>query len=178
VIDNFSLPSQQPAHIQQQLAQQATAAVHNIGLDNGFFNIEFWCHEDSVTLTEINGRAATCFYNLYRNCLETCIYEAGLTLARGHNPTLPSGLNGTVGAQCNFVTFGTDWAENLLDFERARAIPQLTLYASAGDWVKPVSEFGFVLAQIDLFGRSYAEIKQQVDQLRRSLLKQPETSPW
>ena len=57
-------------------------------------------------------------------------------------------------------------------------MPQLTLYVSEGDWVKPVSEFGFVLAQIDLFGRSYAEIKEQIDQLRRSLLKQPETSPW
>jgi hypothetical protein len=49
---------------------------------------------------------------------------------------------------------------------------------SEGDWVKPVSEFGFVLAQIDLFGRSYAEIKEEADQLRRRLLKQPETSPW
>ncbi len=72
----------------------------------------------------------------------------------------------------------TDWAENLIDFERARAIPQLTLYVSAGEWVKPVSEFGFVLAQIDLFGRSYAEIKEEIERLRRLLLKQPETSPW
>jgi hypothetical protein len=178
VIDNFSLPSQQPVHIQEQLAQQATAAIRNIGLNNGFFNIEFWCHEDTVTLTEINGRAATCFYHLYRNCLEACVYEAGLALACGRNPALPPALNGTVGAQCNFVTFGTDRAENLLDFECARAIPQLALYVSEGDWVKPVSEFGFVLAQIDLFGRSYAEIKEEVDRLRRMLLKQPETSPW
>jgi len=178
VIDNFSLPSRQPAHIQAHLAEQATAAIRNIGLDNGFFNIEFWCHDNSVTLTEINGRAATCFYNLYRHCLGTCIYEAGLALACGHNPPLPPTPNGTVGTQCNFVTFGNDRAENLIDFDRAQTIPPLALYVSPGDWVKPVSEFGFVLAQIDLFGRSYAEIKEEVEQLRRLLLKQPETSPW
>jgi hypothetical protein len=178
VIDNFSLPSRQPPHIQAQLAEHAAAAVRNIGLNNGFFNIEFWCHEDSVTLTEINGRAATCFYNLYRNCLGACIYEAGLALAGGREPTVPPAFNGTVGAQCNFVTFGTGRAEHLIDFERARTVPQLTLYVSEGDWVKPVSEFGFVLAQIDLFARSYTEIKEEIERLRRLLLKQPETSPW
>jgi len=178
VIDNFSLPSRQPAHIQEKLAKHATAAIHNIGLNNGFFNIEFWCHEKSVTLTEINGRAATCFYHLYRHCLDACIYEAGLALACGRNPALLLHLNGTVGAQCNFVTFGTDWAENLIDFTRARTIPQLALYVAEGDWVKPVSEFGFVLAQIDLFGYSYAEIKEEIDRLRHLLLKQPATSPW
>jgi hypothetical protein len=178
VIDNFSLPSRQPPHIQTQLAEQATAAIRKIGLDNSFFNIEFWCHDNAVTLTEINGRAATCFYNLYRYCLGACIYEAGLALASGRNPAHPPTLNGTVGAQCNFVTFGTDWAENLIDFERARTIPQLTLYVSPGERVKPVSEFGFVVAQIDLFAPSYAEIKEEVEQLRRLLLKQPEASPW
>jgi hypothetical protein len=178
VIDNFFLPSRQPAHIQETLARQATEAIRKIGLNNGFFNIEFWCHENSVSLTEINGRAATCFYNLYRHCLNACIYEAGLALACGRNPVAHPVFNGTVGAQCNFVTFGTDWAENLIDFARARAIPQLTLYVSEGEWVKPVSEFGFVLAQIDLFGRSYTVIKEEIERLRRLLLKQPETSPW
>ena len=83
-----------------------------------------------------------------------------------------------VGGQFNFITFGEDWAENLLNFERARAIPQLNLYVSEGDWVKQVSEFGIVLAQIDLFGRSYEEIGAEANRLRRLLLKQAESSPW
>lgn len=178
VIDNFSLPSRQPAHIQARLAQRATEAITNIGLDNGCFNIEFWCHEDDVTLTEVNGRAATCFYNLYRHCLGVCVYEAGLALACGQKPTIETTRSEIVGGQFNFITFGEDWAENLLDFDRARAIPQLTLYVSEGDWVKQVSEFGIVLAQIDLFGRSYAEIRAEANRLRRLLLKQPERSPW
>jgi hypothetical protein len=178
VIDNFSLPSRHPAHIQAQLAAQAQEAIGKVGLDNGFFNIEFWCHADSVTLTEINGRAATCFYNLYRHCLDTCIYEAGLALACGQNPAGPKQGTGVVGGQFNFITFAEDWAENLLDFERARAIPQLTPYWSVGDWVKQMSEFGIVLAQIDLFGRSYEEIHAEADRLRRLLLKRPERSPW
>ncbi len=178
VIDNFSLPSRQPTHIQAQLAKSAIEAIGTVGLDNGFFNIEFWCHDDSVTLTELNGRAATCFYNLYRDCLGVSIYEAGLLLACGRNPTMPVAGSDVVGGQFNFVTFDEDWAENLLDLERARSIPQLTLYVSEGEWVKPVSEFGFVLAQIDLCGRSYEEIREKVNRLRRQLLKQPSTSPW
>ena len=178
VIDNFSLPSRQPAHIRAQLAKRAFAAIANVGLDNGFFNIEFWCHAEAVTLTEINGRAASCFYNLYRHCLGTCVYEAGLALACGRNPTLEAARTGVVGGQFNFITFGEDRAENLLNFERARAIPQLNLYVSEGDWVKQVSEFGIVLAQIDLFGRSYEEIRAEANRLRRLLLKQPQNSPW
>ncbi len=178
VIDNFSLPSQHPAHLQELLAARAKEAIRSVGLDNGFFNIEFWCHEDSVTLTEINGRAATCFYNLYRHCLDACIYEAGLQLACGRGPAVNIGAARLVGGQFNFITFADDRADRLFDFERARAIPGLTLYFSEQDHIKQMSEFGIVLAQLDLFGRSYGEIHAEAERLRRLLLKQPEKSPW
>jgi hypothetical protein len=178
VIDNFSLPSRHSPKIQALLAERAMEVIGKVGLNDGFFNIEFWCHDDSVTLTEINGRAATCFYNLYRQCLGTCIYEAGLALACGHAPIFPKPSTGIVGGQFNIITFGEERAENLFDFERARTIPQLTCYFSPGDQVKQMSEFGIVLAQIDLFGRRYEEIHAEAERLRRWLLKQPECSPW
>jgi hypothetical protein len=178
VIDNFSLPSRHSKHIQHLLARRAKEAIRNVGLDNGFFNIEFWCHEDSVTLTEINGRAATCFYNLYRHCLDACVYEAGLQLACGHNPSVELGAAKRVGGQFNFITFAEDRADRLLDFTRARAIPGITLYFSEQDQVKQMSEFGIVLAQLDLFGDSYDEIHAEAERLRRLLFKQPEKSPW
>lgn len=178
VIDNFSLPSRHPAHIQRLLTQRAKEAIRGVGLDNGFFNVEFWCHENSVTLTEINGRAATCFYNLYRQCLGACIYEAGLQLACGRNPAVDMTAARQAGGQFNFITFAEDRADRLLDFARARAIPGLTLYFSEHDQVKQMSEFGIVLAQLDLFGDSYEEIHAQAEQLRRSVLKQPDKSPW
>lgn len=178
VIDNFSLPSRHSAAIQTQLAEHACQAIRNVGLDNGFFNIEFWCHEDKVTLTEVNGRAATCFYNLYRNCLGACIYEAGLALACGKPPRLENTSPDVVGGQFNVITFAEDWAENLLDHEQARAIPGMTIYFEEGSRVKQMSEFGIVLAQIDLFGQSYEEIHAEAEALRRRLLKQPESSPW
>lgn len=177
VIDNFSLPSRHPAHIQAELERQACAAISSVGLDNGFFNIEFWCHEDGVTLTEVNGRAATCFYHLYRKCLDACIYEAGLTLASGRPPSLDIGCGNVVGGQFNLITFAEDAAENLLDYEQARAIPGLTIYFEPGSQVRQMSEFGIVLAQIDLFGDSYEEIHAQAEDLRRRLLKRPEMSP-
>jgi hypothetical protein len=178
VIDNFSLPSRHSTRVQKLLAERAKAAITKVGLNNGFFNIEFWCHDDSVTLTEINGRAATCFYNLYRRCLHSCIYEAGLALACGGNPIIPNRETGMVGGQFNFITFGEDWAERLFDYDRARTVPQLALYWRAGEWVKQMSEFGIVLAQIDLFGRSYEEVRAEAERLRRRLLKKPEWSPW
>jgi hypothetical protein len=178
VIDNFSLPSRHPARLQHLLAQRAQEAIHNVGLDNGFFNSEFWCHEDAVTLTEINGRAATCFYNLYRHCLNACVYEAGLQLAGGRNPSVHIGVAKRVGGQFNFITFAEDRADRLLDFARARTIPGLTLYFAEADQVKQMSEFGIVLAQLDLFGASYEEIHAEAERLRRLLLRQPKKSPW
>jgi hypothetical protein len=178
VIDNFSLPSRHPAHIQRLLAQRAREAIHNVGLANGFFNIEFWCHEDAVTLTEINGRAATCFYNLYRHCLGSCVYEAGLQLAGGKNPAVNLGTAKRVGGQFNFITFAEDRADRLLDFERARSIPGISLYFSETDPVRQMSEFGIVLAQLDLFGSRYEEIHTEAERLRRLLLRQPQQSPW
>lgn len=178
IIDNFSLPSRHPAHIQELLAQQALEAISNIGLDNGFFNIEFWCHDNAVTLTEVNGRAATCFYNLYRRCLGACIYEAGLRLAGGQSPPPPPRPTDVVGGQFNLITFGEDLAENLFDFRRAQEVGELTIYVEPGQEIRPVSEFGVVLAQIDLFGPSYAAIHAEAEALRRRLLKQPAHSPW
>ena len=178
IIDNFSLPSRHPAHIQELLAQQALEAISNIGLDNGFFNIEFWCHDNAVTLTEVNGRAATCFYNLYRRCLGACIYEAGLRLAGGQSPPPPPRPTDVVGGQFNLITFGEDLAENLFDFRRAQEVGELTIYVEPGQEIRPVSEFGVVLAQIDLFGPSYAAIHAEAEVLRRRLLKQPAHSPW
>ena len=178
IIDNFSLPSRHPAHIKEMLAQQALEAISNIGLDNGFFNIEFWCHDNAVTLTEVNGRAATCFYNLYRRCLGACIYEAGLRLAGGQSPPPPPRPTDVVGGQFNLITFGEDLAENLFDFRRAQEVGELTIYVEPGQEIRPVSEFGVVLAQIDLFGPSYAVIHAEAEALRRRLLKQPAHSPW
>ena len=178
IIDNFSLPSRHPAHIQELLAQQTLEAIGNIGLDNGFFNIEFWCHDNAVTLTEVNGRAATCFYNLYRRCLGACVYEAGLTLAGGQPPQPPRIQADVVGGQFNFITFGEDLAENLFDFPQAQEVGELTIYVEPGQEIRPVSEFGVVLAQIDLFGSSYAAIHAEAEALRRRLLKQPAHSPW
>ena len=178
IIDNFSLPSRHPAHIQELLAQQTLEAIGNIGLDNGFFNIEFWCHDDAVTLTEVNGRAATCFYNLYRRCLGACVYEAGLTLASGRAPQPPLIPTDIVGGQFNFITFGEDLAENLFDFTQAQEVSDLTIYVEPGQEIRPVSEFGVVLAQIDLFGPSYAAIHAEAEVLRRRMLKHPAHSPW
>ena len=52
------------------------------------------------------------------------------------------------------------------------------MYIEPKQEIRPVSEFGVVLAQIDLFGPSYEAIHAEADALRRQLLKQPAHSPW
>jgi len=106
------------------------------------------------------------------------VYEAGLTLAGGQPPQPPLVPTDIVGGQFNFITFGKDLAENLFDFTQAREVGELTIYVEPGQEIRPVSEFGVVLAQIDLFGPSYAAIHAEAEALRRRLLKQPAHSPW
>lgn len=178
IIDNFSLPSRHPGHVLDLLNQRAMEAARNMGLDNGFFNAEFWCCDGDVRLTEINGRAATCFYELYRKCLGACVYEAGLSLACGQSSRINPHFNGCVGGQFNFITFGEDVAENLFDFEKARGLEGITIYVEEGQVIRPVSEFGVVMAQMDLFGASYEDVHNTAVDFRHRLLRQPASSPW
>jgi hypothetical protein len=54
----------------------------------------------------------------------------------------------------------------------------VSLFVAEGDWVEPVSDLGSVLAQVELFGSDYDQIKREADRLRRLLLRRPEASPW
>jgi hypothetical protein len=178
VIDNFSLPSRHPAAVREELLRRAMEAIRAFGLRDGFWNVELWCRPDGPVLTEVNCRSAASFAGLYEGCLGASIFAAVVELACGREPERLPGPNGRVGGQFNVVTFAEDRVENLVDLAALPAAPAFCLFRDPDEVVRPVSEFGTVLGQIELFGESYEEIRAEAERLRRRLLRRPEASPW
>ena len=167
VIDNFSLPSRHDAETLEAMSRYAADAVARLGFDNGFFNAELWKTADGLRLTEVNGRAAVCFTGLYHAALGADIFTAIADLACGNEPReIPHGT-GTVSGQFNVITFANGLAGELVDFEEARRIPELAIYHDRNDLIRPASEFGAVLGQIELSGSSYEAIHQKAEEIRR-----------
>ena len=172
-IDNFSLPSRHPAGLQAELACRAEEAIRAFGFRGGFWNIEFWCLPEGPKLIEVNGRSAACFNGLYEGVLEASIFAAAVELACGRDPGPPPVPQGREGGQFNFLTFGEGLAEELLDYEAARQVPGFSPVYKPGDRLRQVSEFGLLLGQVELFGESYEQIREEAEALRRRLLKSP-----
>jgi len=53
-IDNFSVPSKLDHKIQEKIKATAKKDIKAVGLNNSFFNCEYWIGDD-ITLIEING---------------------------------------------------------------------------------------------------------------------------
>ncbi len=151
------------------------ASRGDVGFDDGFFNAEFWClPQDGSTelrLIEINGRAAACFSELYRGCLDVSHLSALVDVAGGTFPRALQRPNGRVGGQFNLLSFGRGRAHEFLDFEAAREFPEVVPFREPEEEIEPVSEFGTVLGQFELFGASYEEIHARAQGIRGRLLR-------
>jgi ATP-grasp domain-containing protein len=178
VIESFTLPSRYPAEAQSRMAARAEEAARAVGFRDGFFNAEMWWRDEGPLLTEINGRAAVCFGGLYEACLGQPILEAVVTLAGGGHPGPSPAPRGIVGGQYNFVTFAEGRVADFIDVEAARATPNLWLLRDPAEHIRPVSAFGVVLAQVELYGQRFEQLETEADRLRHRLLRRPEASPW
>jgi hypothetical protein len=76
-----------------------------------------------------------------------------------------------VAGQFNVITFDDDLARNLLDYEAAAAMPEFSAFRSADERVRPVSEFGVVLGQIEIASECYEAIHERAEEMRRRLMK-------
>ncbi|MEA2237903.1 MAG: hypothetical protein QOC81_2627 [Thermoanaerobaculia bacterium] len=171
VIDNFSTPSRVDAETAATLRAKTIDTIRAFGFDGGFFNIEFWLTDDGVRLTEVNGRSAACFGGIYELALQADIFAAVADVACGRAPRALPRAGGRMAGQFNVITFDDDLAGNLLDYEAAKGIPEFSAFRRADERVRPVSEFGVVLGQIEIAGDSYAEIHARAEAMRRKLLK-------
>jgi 2-aminoethanethiol dioxygenase/cysteine oxidase family protein/ATP-grasp domain-containing protein len=178
VIDNFSLPSRLPADLQAAIKEHATSAIRQLGFDNGFFNIEVWITEQGIITTEINARAAVCFDGIYELALGRSIFPAIVDLACGELPRLVAQPTGQVAGQFNLITFAEGRAADLLDYDEAANVEGLSILRDKDEHVRETGEFGVVLAQLEIAGRTYQEIHDRAERVRHRLLKQHSTSPW
>jgi len=171
VIDNFSTPSRVDAETAETLRTKTIETIRAFGFDGGFFNIEFWLTENVVRLTEVNGRSAACFGGIYELGLSADIFAAVADVATGRPPRQLPKASGRVAGQFNVITFDDDFAGNLLDYEAAAAMPEFSAFRRADKRVRPVSEFGVVLGQIEIAGESYDAIHERAEEMRRRLMK-------
>jgi hypothetical protein len=171
VIDNFSTPSRLDPETAETLRAKTVETIRAFGFDSGFFNIEFWLTENGVRLTEVNGRSAACFGGIYELALGADIFAAVVDVATGNPPRELPKITGRVAGQFNVITFDDDLAGNLLDYDSAAAMPELSVFRKADERVRPVSEFGVVLGQIEIAGDSYHAIHQRAEEMRRRLMK-------
>ncbi len=171
VIDNFSTPSRVDAETASALTAKTVATIRAFGFDGGFFNVELWLTGKGVRLTEVNGRSAACFGGIYELALGADIFAAVADVACGRAPRALPRAGGRVAGQFNVITFEDDLAGNLLDYEAAKLVPEFSAFRRANERVRPVSEFGVVLGQIEIAGDSYEEIHARAEEMRRRLLK-------
>jgi hypothetical protein len=171
VIDNFSTPSRVGPEMEATLIEKTIETIRAFGFDGGFFNIEFWLTDDGVRLTEVNGRSAAFFGGIYELALEADIFAAVADVACGRAPRALPRAGEHVAGQFNVITFEEDLAGNLLDYETAKGIPEFSAFRRADERVRPVSEFGIVLGQIEIGSDSYDDIHSRAEEIRRKLLK-------
>jgi len=171
VIDNFSTPSRVDAETAAALRAKTIETIGAFGFEGGFFNIELWLTGDGIRLTEVNGRSAACFGGIYELALGADIFSSVADVATGRSPRALPQSKRRVAGQFNVITFEDDLAGNLLDYEAAAAMPEFSAFRRVDERVRPVSEFGVVLGQIEIAGDSYDEIHQRAEEMRRKLLK-------
>jgi hypothetical protein len=174
VIDNFSLPSRFDGETQEAMARYASDAITRMGFDDGFFNAELWKTADGLRLTEVNGRAAVCFAGLYNGALAADIFAAVADVACGGDPRQLPARGEAVAGQFNVLTFDEGRAADLVDFGEAAKFPEVVLYHAPDDVVRPTSEFGAVLGQIELSGPDYEAIHQKAEEIRRRVKYLPQ----
>jgi len=167
-IDNFSMPSRLTKKIQEQIKQTAQKDIKAIGLNNSFFNCEYWI-DNNITLIEINGRAATAFYHLYKKVYHYDVFEEGIKLCLGQKPTIHFKPH-FFGGQFNIVIEQEGKSQHMIYYDKLPS--QCKIFIPSNTKVTQFSQFGRVIAQVELFGKNYTEIKKKADKIRKQVMKE------
>lgn len=186
-IDCYATPTSLPADVRKKVVEYAKEAVRQHGIDAGFWNVEVfrvkgW--EEEITATEVNGRAASVWYDLYYNTFGKDLSKAMLHLYSGEpekcRKEAPDYKNSPrAGAQFHVITYGEGKAEELLDFNYIDSLdePEIEVFYPRGSEVKQVETTGVWLARFELFGNNMVKLCKKADEIRENMLKKPELSP-
>lgn len=186
-IDNYATPSTLPEDEQRELMDIATDAIENHAVEHGFWNVEIFGLEDRKVITEVNGRTASVWEPLYDGTFDTSVYEGVLHLSADRPEATeavapdwsPDPEYDRIGGQFHVVTYGEGPAEEYLDFEYARSVPDtdVQIFVEPGEEITQTRTSGFWLARFHLFGDDYDHILERADEIRANMLFQPEKSP-
>ena len=169
LIDNFCIPTTLSSEVTDAIKKQAKEDVRKIGLDNTFFNAEYWCRDDGAVLIEINPRAATTFYNLYRETFSYDVYRAGLELCLGMKPRIHLD-HGKTGGQFNIVTAREGKVKDLFNLDISFPF-HTELFLKGDEKIRQLSEYGVVVGQMEIVGDTYDEIKAIADKYREKVIR-------
>ena len=180
-LDNNSVPSRLGAHDVQELTRAALEAVDNIGMRNGFWNVELWVlPNNDVRVTEINGRACVSMTALYKGVFGKSQYPliaklaAGLPIEDADLPGPPKGVGGMFALSTNkrgyvHELIDLDGFSRLADEPDVVRTVQIFPADTRIDWHQTGGRS--CLARFWMVGESYEAIHARASAFRAKLLK-------
>lgn len=188
------MPSAVSGIVQSQLVALTTEVIKKINLRSGFFNVDIWHWNGKkpAKVIEINGRAASLYYLMHRECFQAELYKAMIFLSMGNDqqcylesPLAKSNIKSTqYGALFFIVTFDKGLASKILNFNEinvmleASNIHGLELFVNPNAIVGDNGTAGFRLGKFYLFGESYEQVNNEANYWRLRLLNNIELSPY
>ncbi len=110
--ERFEYPSALPDDRQEELAGIAARVVPALGLDDAFFNVEFFVPENGpAQIIEVNARIATQFAPLVQALHGRSTYDALFALATGADPAWRTGRPDGVGVSYVMRVFADAFVE-------------------------------------------------------------------
>jgi hypothetical protein len=136
----FASPSRLAASLQARICEASELVLRGLGLDHGFFNLEFFVREDgSLQLIEVNPRLAAQLAQVHGWVGGIDTYELGFAMALGR--PLPAARPAAFGAAASFVWRSFDGrscprvpsTDDLAWLAREFPQARLELYPKTGD---------------------------------------------
>lgn len=178
VLDYYLTPSTLNIEKQKLILDSAKEVAINHQIKNSLWNVELWLRGDKIIITEINGRAASVWENIYKNVFNLSIYEAMLSVAQGKSPANPpqeisSNTTQLYGAQFHVVSHKNGEAANFFNFKLANEISantNLKMFFKPKDTLFKTQTSGNVLASFELYGSNIEKLDKEANNIREQLL--------
>ncbi|WP_340104211.1 ATP-grasp domain-containing protein [Rhodohalobacter sp. 8-1] len=181
-IDVYTTPSLLPQDVLDKLKEYSLEIVKNHKIDRGFWNVEIWRRGDWFTATEVNGRSASVWKDLYDGTYDVSLYKAMAYLCCGEDEkclkeSSNKSVANKVGGQFHVITYGEGKSEEFLVLINEIEGTDIEVLAPEGTEIVQSGTSGYWLARFNLYGDSFNEIYHKAKEIREKLLLQPEKSP-
>lgn len=191
----YSMPSRMSNQNQHELVSLTTQTVISHGLKSGFFNVDMW-HWNGLQpaiVVEVNGRAASLYQLMHKECFNADLYSAMINLALGNDldcylqspiAKLAHDSGQHFGGLFFIVTFGKGRADQFLNFEAIaqmkseKTINAVEMFVEPNTVIRDNGTAGFRMAKFYVFGESYEAINKIADYWRNKVIKNPELTPY